>query len=128
MKSGLEVLGRILLYFCVISLQKKEREAALMMNKKLTEEQRTKWLAVVKNDLMSSEESDEEDSIVVHPLPWRSEYVNRMFQKIDEYSYSKKSPQAKRQTKTRVTGIPSRRVVPPIMEPIWAFKKAGGRD
>lgn len=97
-----------------------------MMNNKLTEEQRTKWPAVVKNELMSSEESDEGDAIVVHPLPWRSEYVNKMFQKIDEYCFSKKSPQAKRQTKKRITGSPSRRPIPATKEPIWAFKKAGG--
>ena len=53
-----------------------------MMNNKLTEEQRTKWLATVKNELKSSEESDEEDAIVMHPLPWQSEYVNKMFQKL----------------------------------------------
>ena len=53
-----------------------------MMNSKLTEEQRTKWLAIVKSELISSEESDEDDAIVVHPLPWRSEYVDTMFQKL----------------------------------------------
>ena len=100
-----------------------------MMNSKLTEEQRTKWLAVVKNELMSSEESGEDDAIVVHPLPWRSEYVDKMFKKIDEYCFSNKSPQGKRQTKQRITGSPSSRPTPACMEPIWAFKKvAGGRD
>ena len=94
-----------------------------MMNNKLTEEQRTKWLAVVKNELISSEESDEDDTIIVHPLPWRSEYVNRMFQKIDKYCFSKKSPQAKRQMKKRMTGSPSSREMPVTMDPVWAFKK-----
>ena len=98
-----------------------------MINSKLTEKQRTKWLAVVKNELMSSEESDDDDVIVVHPLPWRSEYVDKMFKKIDEYCFSNKSPQGKRQTK-RITGSPSR-PTPACMEPVWAFKKvAGGRD
>ena len=94
------------------------------MNSKLTEEQRTKWLAVVKNELMSSEESDEDDAIVVHPLPWRSEYVDKMFKKIDKYCFSNKSPQEKRQTKQRITGSPSSRPTPACMEPIWAFKKS----
>ena len=31
---------------------------------------------------MSSEESEGE-SLVVHPIPWRSQYVGRMFNKID---------------------------------------------
>jgi hypothetical protein len=108
----------------VISLQKKkEREAAVMMNSKLTEEKRTKWLSVIKNEFMSSEESDEDDAMVVHPLPWRSEYVNLMFKKIDEYCFAKKSPQARRQTKQRIIGSPSRRVAPGTTEPVWAFKK-----
>lgn len=55
------------------------------------------------NDYMSSEESGEDDTMIVHPLAWRTEYVNQMFQRIDTYCSSKKSPQAKRQTKKRVT-------------------------
>ena len=38
---------------------------------KINDEQRTKWLAIITNELMSSEESDEDDAIVVHPLLWR---------------------------------------------------------
>ena len=46
----------------ILFLQKKrERESAVMRNKRLTEEQRDKWLKVMKNDLMSSEESGEDD-------------------------------------------------------------------
>ena len=61
---------------------------------------------------MSSEESDEDDSIIIHPLPWRSEYVNKMFKKIDDYSYARKSSQAKRQLKPRKIGLPSSRAYP----------------
>ena len=71
-----------------------------------------------KNEFMSSEESDEGDFIVVHPLPWRSENVNKMFQRIDEYCYNKKTPQARRQTKV---GSPSGRPKPTDMNPDWAF-------
>ena len=58
---------------------------------------------------MSSEASgnDSDDSIIVHPIPWRSEYVSRMFKKIDAYSDKKKSSQARRQTKNRIVGSPS---------------------
>ena len=71
---------------------------------------------------MSSEESGEEDSIIVHPLPWRSEYVNKMFSRIDEYCNKKKSPQALRQMKTRIAGIPSSRPKPVDTLGIsWAF-------
>ena len=67
-----------------------------------------------------SEDSDDE-AIVVHPLPWRSDYVNQMFQKIDDYSNSKKSPQARRQMKERIYGRPSNR--PRVEAPEWAVRK-----
>ena len=63
---------------------------------------------------MSSEASgnDSDDSIIVHPIPWRSEYVSRMFKKIDAYSDKNKSSQARRQTKNRIVGSPSTRHCP----------------
>ena len=71
---------------------------------------------------MSSEESGEEDSIIVHPLPWRSEYVNKMFSRIDEYCNKKKSSQALRQMKTRIAGTSSSRPKPVDTLGIsWAF-------
>ena len=89
--------------------KRKEREAAILKNSKLTEDQRKKWLTVITNDYMSSEESGEDNSIIVHPLPWRSEYVSSMFKRIDAYCEKKKSPQAKRQMKQRIQGRVSRR-------------------
>lgn len=109
--------------YILSTLQKrKEREAAILKNSRLTEDQKKKWLAVMTNNFMSSEESWTEDSIVVHPLPWRTEYVNKMFRKIDAYCESKKSPQAKRQTKRREYGMASSRPEPDINEdlPRWA--------
>ena len=73
----------------------------------------------MKNEYMSSEESGEDDSIVLHPLPWRSEYINKMFEKIDAFCNSKKSSQAKRQMKNRFIGTPSCRA-PPNCAPDWA--------
>ena len=98
------------IYICFLA-EKKDRESAVRGNSKLTEEQKKKWLTVMSNDFMSSEES-EEDQIVVHPLPWRTPYMNTMFLKIDAYVTEKKSPQARRQTKSRKTGFPSTRQRP----------------
>lgn len=96
-----------------ISLQKrKEREAAILKNSRLTEDQRAKWLSVMTNDYMSSEESEEDDVMTIHPIPWRSEHVNQMFQRIDSFCNSRKSPQARRQMKQRTTGRPSNRTQP----------------
>lgn len=79
-------------------------------------------MKVIVNDCMSSEESgDDEDTYVVHPLPWRSPYVNTMFAKIDAYSDSKKSPQGRRQMKGRKPGTPSTRPCPTDL-PEWAIK------
>ena len=72
------------------------------------EEQRSKWLKVMYIDFMSSEESEGE-SLVVHPIAWQSQYVARMFNKVDQYSKSRKSSQSQRQTKTRVNGSKSTR-------------------
>ena len=71
---------------------------------------------MITNDYMSSEESGEDDSIIVHPLPWRSEYVSSMFKRIDAYCEKKKSPQAKRQMKQRIQGRASSRRQPVVDE------------
>ena len=34
-------------------------------------------------ELISSEESDGEDGFMVHPLPWRSERLNKLFTSLD---------------------------------------------
>ena len=93
----------------------------------MTDAQREKWLKVMTSELMSSEES-EGDSIVIHPLPWRSKYVSNMFEKIDGYCKRKKTSLAKRQTKTRKIGRNSNRLRPIANTheiPDWAFNTYG---
>ena len=101
--------------------KRKERTSALMKNSKLTEQSRQKWLQVMVNDMMSSEESGEDDMVVVHPISWRTDYVNKMFHSIDNYCKARKSAQARRQMKQRITGSESGRVAPTDM-PSWAVK------
>ena len=101
--------------------KKREREGAIFKNSKLTPEQRTKWLSIAKKEYMSSEESGEDDCMVVHPLPWRSEYVNKMFNKIDLFVTNKKSSQAKRQMRQRKFGAISERGQPGDA-PDWAVR------
>ena len=53
-------------------------------------------------DLMSSEESDkEEDVIVVRPLNWRSKGTEKMIKTLDDVILKKRSEQSKRQLKKR---------------------------
>lgn len=70
---------------------------------------------------MSSEESNEDDTVTVHPLTWRSASINRMFEKMASHVTQKKSPQARRQMKQRVTGTPSTRPKPTADYPRWAL-------
>ena len=79
-------------------------------------------MQVMRNDVMSSEDSDDEGRNAIRPLTWRSEYVDKMFDKIDQYFSAHKSPQALRQTKKRVIGQPSRRCQPQGL-PDWAIKR-----
>ena len=80
-----------------------------------------KWSKVLINDCMSSEESGDDDTLVVRPLPWRSDLVNTFFANLDKKNMEEKSPQARRQLKGRLSGSPSSR---PTYEhlPQWALK------
>lgn len=86
----------------------------------MNEQQKQKWLTVMTNEFMSSEESGSDDDIVTHALPWRSEYVTRMFLRIDAYNKERKSRQAIRQTKQRRPGSDSTRPCPIPEYPDWA--------
>ena len=101
-------------------MQKKRERGAIFKNSKLTPEQRTKWLSIAKKEYMSSEESREDDCMVVHPLPCRSDYVNKMFNKID-FITNKQSSQAKRQMRQRKLGAISERAQPGDA-PDWAVR------
>ena len=46
-----------------------------MKNKRLNDDQKVKWLGVLKNEYMSSEESGPDDTIIMHPLRWRTAYI-----------------------------------------------------
>lgn len=113
--------------FDLISLsfrqKKKGRQSAISKSTKLNPEQKAKWMLVLTNEFMSSEESSsDDDKVIVHPLPWRSAAVNRMFEKMSEHISDKKSPQAKRLTKPRSVGTPSQWPDPLLADyPAWAF-------
>ena len=75
----------------------------------------------MKNAFMSSDDSgSDDDTYIVRPIPWRSKYVNSMFDRIDKYNAARKSSQARRQMKSRVNGAPSSRPIPADF-PEWAI-------
>ena len=81
-----------------------------------------KWIQIMKPEMMSSEESEEE-AIVVRPLTYRSPKVNRFLKMVDESITEHKTPQAKRQRKNRTTSdTPSLHSCPSETSiPKWAF-------
>ena len=72
----------------------------------------------MKREYMPSEESGDDDFIILHQLPWRSDCVTKM---IDAYVISKKSSQAEWQMKHGRLGAPSTRPKPQDA-PDWAVK------
>ena len=70
-------------------------------------------------ELISSEESDGGDGFMVHPLPWCSERLNKLFTSLD---HKRRSNRSKVMTQKRHEGIASDRPVP-LTAPDWALKK-----
>lgn len=56
------------LSLCVFLLRNVRMTITLMKNSKLNKEARQKWLQVMKKEIMSSKESDEDDYMIVDPL------------------------------------------------------------
>lgn len=73
-----------------------------MKKSNLSAKNKEKWEMVLKSELMSSEESGEDDTIIVKPLLWRAAKLNRFFHSLDEANNEVKTPQAKRQKRRRV--------------------------
>lgn len=89
-------------YLFLLSQKLQERQA--IFNKlSYDERDREKWRKVFHVNFMSSEESDsnEEEVIVVRPLSWRSNRVTTFLHSLDDKGREEKSPQARRQMKTR---------------------------
>ena len=72
------------------------------------DEQKKQWMLALTPQMVSSEESCEEDNggdhdvLLVKHLPWRSERVNTLFARLDGKRRSGQSAQARRQSKKRV--------------------------
>ena len=65
---------------------------------------------------MSSDESgfddDNNEILINHKLPWLSDKVQNFMMLLDQETTKSKSPQAKRQMKKRIDGLPSSRPMP----------------
>ena len=98
--------------FCSYILQKLQERQAVFKRLSYDERDREKWKKVFHVNFMSSEESDDGEDIEVRPLSWRSDRVTTFLHSLDDKARDNKSPQARRQMKTRRVGDPSSRVKP----------------
>ena len=94
------------------------------MKMSFSDADRAKWKKVLVTEFMSSDESGEEDGqpvYIVKKLPWRSERVSNFFERLDIARSSRKTEQANRQTKTRISkNLVSTRPAPHGF-PSWAL-------
>ncbi|CAI8036687.1 hypothetical protein GBAR_LOCUS20536, partial [Geodia barretti] len=101
-----------------------DRKAMAGKGNYFNEDEKKKWMGVLKPEIMSSDEScceDDDQFILVHPVPWLSAEVTAFKQKLDEEIKKEKSPRAQRQTKRRVIGCLSSRSAPtPGLIAAWA--------
>ena len=109
-----------------IIFKQKFQERRAASEKGIFHDQRQKeWRKVISLDFMSSDESgcnEDNEVIISHPLPWLSPRVIHFKSKLDEAALKEKSPQSKRQMKTRVEGSPSTRPKPDDDTiPSWVF-------
>ena len=106
----------------------KERVKALKRMIQTDDERLKKWMNVMVNDFMSSEEScEEDDTFVIRPLPWRSFKVNEFFGRLDTTSKTHRSSQSQKMRNGREPGEPSERPCPITKygkSLLWAFSRA----
>lgn len=109
---------------CGILQKLNVRVAALAKSKAVTEQEKARWKEALLPSLVSSEDSDEEGSFTVRPLPWRSEKASEFFFTLDEKHERKRSIRSKMMTFQRNYGLPSDRQKPPVgTVPEWCLKK-----
>ena len=75
----------------ILFQQKLEEHIAILSKVKFTvPKDREKWEKVLTLEVMSSEDSgmeEDEEILVVRPLPWRSTRVDEMFDELDKKSF-----------------------------------------
>lgn len=89
------------------------RKAALSKSTAIPDKDKKKLKECLTADLMSSEESEEDGSFIVHPLPWRSEKATGIFHGLDKKHDRRKTKRSKVMTFARKRGQLSDRPKPP---------------
>lgn len=103
------------LFFVYVALciQKlNSRLVTLVKTKSIAEDEKPKWKESLTLSLMSSEDSDDEGSFSVRPLPWRSQRATNFFHTLDGKYERKLSVKSKRMKYIRKEGLVSDRERP----------------
>ena len=98
------------------------QKVALQKSKTITDADKKKWKDCIVGELMSSEDSNEDGSFIVRPLPWRKEKVTFFLCGLDRKLERRKSRKSKIMTHERKKGPPSCRSRPkPTSIPSWCI-------
>ena len=98
--------------YTVHSAHFEARKAALAKSSVILDKDKAKLAECLSIDLMSSEESDEDGSFIVHHLPWRSRKASDIIVGLDRKFDRKKSKRSKLMTFQRIEGCISTRPKP----------------
>ena len=98
------------------------RKAALLKTTAIAERDKPKLMGSFIPELMSSEESEDDGTYTIRPLPWRSEKATDLFYCLDTKSDKKRSKRSRRMTCERLQGPPSDREKPKESVPSWCVK------
>lgn len=100
------------------------RRAALQKSTVLTEFEKPELMKALVPELISSEDSDNDGSFTVRPLPWRSDTANELHYSLDKKHVKRLSVKSRRMTSDRQRGLASDRAMPdPKTLPTWCLKK-----
>lgn len=93
----------------------------------MSKEGKEKWSPCLTQELISSEDSEDEDEgqFIVRPLTWRSDKVTELFMNLDRKYYNRQTTRSKKMSYDRVrqSGQPSDRPKPMNSNlPSWVFK------
>lgn len=113
------------MYFQILQKLAQRRSAFASLSFQ-AESSKTAWEGVLTVDMMSSEESaeEEDEEVYLHrPLPWRSARLTQMLHYLDSKVAINQSALSRRQRKRRIaTDEPSSRPKPTTATyPPWAF-------
>ena len=99
------------------------RKAALRKTTAIPEKDKAMWMECLVPEVMSSEDSEDDGSFTVRPLPWRSGKATRFLTSLDLKHRKKQSRKSRVMTYQRSDGLPSDRPKPIAgCVPDWVIK------